>query len=486
MAKRRSVVAGWDPTHVNPDSSTGRPKGVQTVSDMRVSLTYDVLGEGIFATKGIPEITGSPTNIATISPFMAAIASPAGGYYTPSTTADENIEINLLNVGAVKIYVQQKDYEVDNAAVDSEVVFGVVYGATAIPEGALLLFTSTLSGQTSTSLMTFTPAFKYTGQASGMIRVPTIDDLANITSIQNGTHGFVIDGDGIGEYSYDSASNSWPAVTGTTNGVVINVKDFGARGNGVNDDTAEIQAAVDAASAAGGGEVFFPRGLYVISASIKLKSSVNMTGVGMSNGGSSNLAASRGTTIKQITASEDGFYLETNGAAVGYIRIEDMSILGAGYSTSTANGININQATDHTILHVYISAVTVRGFGLWGISAEALINSVIEKCLVAYNGNGINVFGRAGWPTTSTVVRSNYLNWNLGIGVRFNYTDYSSIVENASDHQDIHYQIGLFTSEVLSALPSPTIAFVMPDTVPVNVGDSIGAFVPIKVAVVVA
>ena len=35
---------------------------------------------------------------------------------------------------------------------------------------------------------------------------------------------------------------------------------------------------------------------------------------------------------------------------------------------------------------------------------------------------------------------------------------------------------GLFTSEVLSALPSPTIAFEMPLTVPVKVGDSNGAF----------
>ena len=37
-------------------------------------------------------------------------------------------------------------------------------------------------------------------------------------------------------------------------------------------------------------------------------------------------------------------------------------------------------------------------------------------------------------------------------------------------------EIGLFTSLVLSAFSKPTIAFVIPDTVPVNVGDSMGAF----------
>ena len=36
--------------------------------------------------------------------------------------------------------------------------------------------------------------------------------------------------------------------------------------------------------------------------------------------------------------------------------------------------------------------------------------------------------------------------------------------------------IGLFTSLVLSTLPSPTIDLEMPATVPVNVGLSIGAF----------
>ncbi len=45
----------------------------------------------------------------------------------------------------------------------------------------------------------------------------------------------------------------------------ISVKDFGALGNGVHDDTEAIQAAIDTVSQAGGGIVFFPDGIYKVS-----------------------------------------------------------------------------------------------------------------------------------------------------------------------------------------------------------------------------
>lgn len=216
MTKHRSVVTGWDPTHVNPDNSTGRPKGVQTAPDMRIATTYDILAEGIFAKYGIPAITGSPTNTATISPFQAAIAAPNGGFYVVTIDANENFTINLSNVGAVKIYVQQQDYETDAANVDSNVVIGVVYGATAIPAGSLLLFTTTITNQTSTSGLTFTPAFKYTGAASGMIQVPTQSDLANIVAslITAGRRALVTTTGGggtIGEYFYNGSA--WQQTT---------------------------------------------------------------------------------------------------------------------------------------------------------------------------------------------------------------------------------------------------------------------------------
>ena len=57
--------------------------------------------------------------------------------------------------------------------------------------------------------------------------------------------------------------------------VTFDVRQFGAMGDGTNMDTAPIQKAIDAASAAGGGEVIFLPGTY-LSGSIKLKSHVKL------------------------------------------------------------------------------------------------------------------------------------------------------------------------------------------------------------------
>jgi len=68
----------------------------------------------------------------------------------------------------------------------------------------------------------------------------------------------------------------------------VSVKDFGAKGDGLVDDTAAIQATINAASVAGGGTVFFPPGTYLIAALgtgphaniINLKSNVTIAGAG--------------------------------------------------------------------------------------------------------------------------------------------------------------------------------------------------------------
>jgi Pectate lyase superfamily protein len=74
-------------------------------------------------------------------------------------------------------------------------------------------------------------------------------------------------------------------------GAVLNVRDYGGKGDGVSDDTAAVQAAINAAT--NGATVMFPRGIYVVSnLAVKNRSGLSFMGEG------------RNSVIKQKTGAE--------------------------------------------------------------------------------------------------------------------------------------------------------------------------------------
>ena len=59
---------------------------------------------------------------------------------------------------------------------------------------------------------------------------------------------------------------------------IENVKDFGAKGDGVTDDTSAFKAAIRTASAMGGGSVYVPAGRYVIRETVPIPEMVTLRG----------------------------------------------------------------------------------------------------------------------------------------------------------------------------------------------------------------
>lgn len=66
----------------------------------------------------------------------------------------------------------------------------------------------------------------------------------------------------------DTAQTNWSPIITLPLGTV-NVKSYGAIGNGVADDTTAIQAAIDAVLNAGGGTVYFPDGHYLVGGALR-------------------------------------------------------------------------------------------------------------------------------------------------------------------------------------------------------------------------
>jgi hypothetical protein len=102
--------------------------------------------------------------------------------------------------------------------------------------------------------------------------------------LQNGTNGTdaTFTGSVSGGTLSGNASSATALATGSTAarslanrfGDVVNAKDFGAIGDGVADDTAAIQAAIDVQK----GPVFLPNGIYLVSSEIVIKDGTGIIG----------------------------------------------------------------------------------------------------------------------------------------------------------------------------------------------------------------
>ena len=141
-----------------------------------------------------------------------------------------------------------------------------------------------------------------------------------------------------------------------------NVKAFGAAGDGVADDTAEIQAAINAVNSAGGGTVTFPTGTYDYTR-LTIKSNVTLQG---QNKAGSILVCTDSTTLDAGVSLGSSFRKANDGNRVFCAGFVDLTIV-AGSTSSVAaqqvifqNIIGLNLAAcEQTI----VSNLTMSGWG---------------------------------------------------------------------------------------------------------------------------
>jgi nitrous oxidase accessory protein NosD len=179
-------------------------------------------------------------------------------------------------------------------------------------------------------------------------------------------------------------------------GAVVNVRhpDFGAAGDGVTDDTAAIQAAIDAAEAAGGGIVFFPAGDYSITG-LTVDDNVRLTGTS-----DSVLVLTGATDAIHVTGSnvtidhlaldltgataDDAIYVETGQSRV---YVGDLKITASAADATNRGRVRFTNTDDFSVTRCVLDGTGVQSI----MCGTAATNGLISRNVIKNYRNGIYV-----------------------------------------------------------------------------------------------
>lgn len=189
---------------------------------------------------------------------------------------------------------------------------------------------------------------------------------------------------------------------------VVSVKDFGARGDGATNDTAAIQAALDAVAARGGGTVQVPAGTYVVAPSgvatwLRVGSDTTVRGEG------------EAATVFRV-ASGAGDYRTIFGQAAGIVR--NVRLTGFRVDQNPAGNVKADIRAGQAARHQYAFYFTAfDGVEIEGVAVDP--------------ATGVNTFALNGPGTRGGVIR--------GCRVRFvkgRTTDPSGTYDNSAVYVD--------------------------------------------------
>ncbi|MDI7776438.1 glycoside hydrolase family 28 protein [Asticcacaulis sp. EMRT-3] len=195
---------------------------------------------------------------------------------------------------------------------------------------------------------------------------------------------------------------------------MFNIRDFGAKGDGVNMDSGAINTAIDEAARRGGGTVFFPAGTYA-SYSIRLKSHVTL----YLDQGAVLLAASvplEGTTTGGYDAAEpqdpayeafqDYGHNHWHNSLIWAENQHDMAILGDGMiwgkglsrghpdpdlPRADLPGVGNKSIAFKNCFNVELRDFKILQGGWFGLLATGVDNLVIDNLIVDTNRDGFDI-----------------------------------------------------------------------------------------------
>lgn len=297
-------------------------------------------------------------------------------------------------------------------------------------------------------------------QVATIAALKAIAVSATATAVPNGTQcyvtGYYTNGDGgQGIFTYNSGSaatdNGGTVIqptTGTGRWIRIqysqlNVLFFGAKKDGVTDDTTAIQASINAAAVYGPLEVIIPPGNYATSSTITVSSGVNISGAGSGSiitysgsGSALLLSGNNFTSLKNflINTTATGANGIEAGNACRQCEFSNLGISGDPSASNTGIGLYLNAGTGFSgglnLKNIYVTGykygvkmvgtnlstgtwTTVDAVGVWLAGRSAGVIAGSSGIYMDALTNGVGTVFRGG-TIESYDVAINHLNGGSG------------------------------------------------------------------------
>lgn len=209
----------------------------------------------------------------------------------------------------------------------------------------------------------------------------------------------------------------------------ISVKSYGAKGDGVTDDTNAIKSALNDLVPAVGGTIYFPTGTYIISETILIGGNVTIYGDGVFN-----------SLIKLADNSNCNIISNDENTIMYYIKIHDIGLDGNAQNNTSGSGILLHNASDSQFYNVRIT--NFKDDGIHFTANNYSLAPMIYNCFIRgkkdyTTGSGIFIDGAVtdvfinnvdiGWCGTAGINLSasngssiiNAMCWQCGVGLKF-------------------------------------------------------------------
>jgi glucan 1,3-beta-glucosidase len=220
---------------------------------------------------------------------------------------------------------------------------------------------------------------------------------------------------------------------------VYNVYHFGAKGDGVTDDTTAIQAAL-AAVKAPNAVVFFPQGSYIVSATLNMQPGTALVGEVMS------VITAKGGAAPWTSAATPAPLVATAPGAAAYIvdimfsasnNVPGCILL--DWSSTSDGGIWDShwrlEYTAHTLFNVHDAPATPAGGyfeNMWGWVADHDIDTGSTLNVTNPNGFRVSSTGNTWWYATAA--EHSYLS-------QYNFTGAANVVTVVTQTESPYWQI---------------------------------------------